>query len=278
MQRGCVILSLVLGACGGASSGSTAVGESAAFEPAAFLAEIGADAAPPLFTRPTGSVEELDAARRQARGADRRTASRDLAVALMFDSWEAELREARRLRRRAERTLDAAARGNRDAELTAQLDFVRLWMSWRAGSESRSTRLATRFTTRHRAAGTLTTLAYMIRGELALVDESYDDASEAFRYALGQLDTPLYAFALYRTAHAHGGDGDREQGLQALGEVERLGCDDDAHVLIRRVAAAAAGELETGLRRDPDGVLRPASCPEPTEAESEEETGWRPAE
>ncbi len=242
-----------------------------------FLAEVGAEAAPGVFAFPTRTVDELEAARREARGDDRRRLGRDEAVALMHAADGAETREARRLRQRAERILDASARGNRDATIAAELDFVRLWMTWRAGSTSRAARLAERFTTRHRAAGILTTLAYMVRGECAFADEDWDGATEHYRFALGQLGTPLYAYALYRTAHAQGADGQRDVGLSTLREVEQLGCDTSAARTTVRVAAAAASELSSGIRQGADGVVRPASCPEPSEAD-EEETGWRPAE
>ncbi len=245
-------------------------------DPPVFLAEVGSDAAPQVFAFPTRTVDAIEAERRAARGEERRTLGRELAVALIHAADDAEAREARRLRQRAERTIDAAASGNRDAQLAAELDFLRLWMTWRAGGGARAGRLAERFTTRHRAAGLLTTLAYMVRGEVAFADEDYDDAIEHYRFALGQLGTPLYAYALYRTAHVHGARGEREEGLAALREVEQLGCDARAARPTVRVAAAAATELTTGLRQDGDGVVRPASCP--AREETREDEGWRPAE
>ncbi|MEZ4337261.1 MAG: hypothetical protein R3B82_11600 [Sandaracinaceae bacterium] len=246
-------------------------------DPVVFLAEVGTEAAPRVFAFPTRTVDELEDARRAARGDERRALGRDEAVALMYAADGAEAREARRLRQRAERILDASGRGNRDASLGAELDFVRLWMSWRAGSGARAGRLAERFATRHRAAGILTAMAYMVRGEVAFADEDWDEAVARYRFALGQLGTPLYAYALYRTAHVHGRRGEREQGLSTLREVEQLGCDGSAARTTVRVAAAAATELSTGLRQDADGVVRPASCPVTT-GDEPEDTGWHPAE
>jgi len=280
-MRGWIPGAVLLAACGG-SQVQVQVPDEVRIVPEIFLTEIGTEAAPGVFAYPTRSLDELDAARRDARGPDRRRAMRDLAVALIYATIESEGRESRRFRQRAERMIDAAARGNRDDQLRAELDFMRLWLAYRTGSNARAARLAERFGTRHRAAGVLTTMAYMVGGEAAFAEEDYDDAIASYRFALGQLGSPLYAFALYRTAHAHGADGDREEGMNALREVERLGCEHDAAAPVVRLANAAASERETGLRRDPDDVVRPASCPAhdalEAEAEAEQEEGWRPAE
>ena len=263
--------------CGGSELHADEAPRASSVDPAAFLEEIGAEASP-VLRHPEPSVDELDQARRDARGTERRERMRDLAVGLMFEAQASEGREARRARQRAEQTLDAAARGNRDAQLAAELDFVKLWMDWRGGSRATAAR-AERYTTRHRrVGGTLLTIAWMIRGEAALADEAYDDAIESFRFALGQLGSPLYAFALLRTAAAQRGAGRVEQATQALSEVEQLGCDGGASALVLRVATAAAGERGSGLRLDPDGVTRPAACPTPSEAAEEEDEGWHPAE
>ncbi|MCZ7679574.1 MAG: hypothetical protein M5U28_12755 [Sandaracinaceae bacterium] len=226
--------------------------------------------------RPERSIEELEAARRDARGNDRRAAVRDLVVAHMFAAEEADEREARRLRRRAEQLADAAVRGSRDAGLIAEIDFARLWMSWRSGAANAEPR-ATRFTERHRSARELVPLAWMIRGELALVGERFDDAVAAFRFALGDLEHPLYAYALWRTAASYRRLGRADDATQALAEVEQLGCASGASAFVVRVATAAASERGSGLRQDTDGVTRPASCAAPESGESES-TGWRPAE
>ncbi|MBX3275783.1 MAG: hypothetical protein KF729_36315 [Sandaracinaceae bacterium] len=271
---GCgVALAVCLSACGGAQTGAAAAGVT--IDPLVFLTELGAGGAPHLFVLPTRSIDALEEARRGARGDERRLLERELVVASIFAADGADAREARRIRQRAERALDAAGRGSRDAGLVAELDFLRLWMTWRAGARDRADRLAERFVGRHAAAGLLTGLAYMVRGENAFEDRRYDDAIRHFRFGLGQLGTGLYAYALYRTAHAHGARGQRDEGIATLREVEQLGCAPDAERTIARVAAAAATELETGLRQGEDGVVRPASCRAARERES---TGWRPAE
>lgn len=264
--------------CGGSTPQVAHAESTVTLEPAAFLQRVGAEASV-VLREPERSVDELDEARQGARGSERRQALRDLAVALMYLSFEAERRPARRHRERAERMLTAAARGNRDATLGAEVDFVRLWMAWR--SELRpAPRLAERFTRRHESAGTLTTVAWMIRGEIAFAAEDYEEAASAYRFALGQLGTPLYAFALYRTAHTHRERGETEEAAQALDEVIRMGCEEGAHEEIMRVSTAAASESGSGLRLDADGVTRPAVCPTPGEESEEatEEEGWRPAE
>lgn len=273
-----VAVALTLTACGASSGGgSTTPGQQArGVDPPAFLEEVGA-ASSPVLRRPERSIDELEQARRDARGAERRQAARDLVIGLMFAAADAEDREARRHRRRAERIADAAARGSRDRGLAAELDFAKLWMAWQSGSRA-AERRAERFTIRHRQAGDLLTLAWMLRGEIALADERYDDAVEAYRFALGQLGHPLYAFALLRTAHAQRRRGNADQADQALAEVEQLGCAPDASPAVVRLAAAAASERGSGIRLDTDGVTRPAACPTPDESADEEDEGWRPAE
>ena len=96
--------------------------------------------------------------------------------------------------------LTAARRGNRDQALAAELDMIDLWRAWRGERTTRAARLSERFTRRHRAAGMLTGIAWMVRGETAQAEDDYDTSIAHYRFALGQLGTPLYAFALYRTA------------------------------------------------------------------------------
>lgn len=265
-----------LTACGAATSGSRTV-RAGSVDAAAYLLEIGAESTV-VLRRPERSIDELEAARREARGPDRRTATRDLIVAHVFAADEAERREARRLRRRAEQLADAAVRGSRDSTFLAEIAFAKLWLSWRAGASNAEQR-ATRFTERFRSAGDLLTLAWMIRGEIALDDERYDDAITAFRFALGQLEHPLYAYALWRTARAYRLLRRSEEATQALTEVEQLACARSPSPFVVRVATAAASERGSGLRRDPDGVTRPAACPSPAERAADGESeGWRPEE
>ncbi|MEC7519421.1 MAG: hypothetical protein VYE22_06110 [Myxococcota bacterium] len=263
--------------CGGATPAArTAPTAEASIDPPAFLERVGAESTA-LLQRPSASLDELEAARTEARGQDRRQATRDLVVGLMFAAQDAEGREARRHRRRADRFATATVRGSRDRNLHAEIAFVKMWMAWQSGARSAG-RLAERFTERHTQSGQLVALAWMVRGEIAFAEERHEDAIAAWRFAFGQLGTPLYAYALYRTAAARQALGQPDEAEQALAEVEQLGCDAEAHAEIRRVAVAAASENGRGLRLDVDGVTRPAACPVPTEEDEEEDEGWRPAE
>jgi tetratricopeptide (TPR) repeat protein len=270
MGRGWVIALCAI-ACGASQSArSTTV----RVDPGEFLLEVGGQSAS-VLTRPERSIEELETARRDARGNERRAISRELVIAHMFAAEQAEGRDARRIRRRAEQLADSTVQGSRDDALLAEMAFVKLWMSWRAGTANAAQR-AERFTDRYRQSGDLLTLAWMIRGEIALDGEDYDDALTAFRFALGQLEHPLYAYALFRSARAYRVQGRTEEADQALAEVESLGCASALPSTIR-LANAAAGERGTGVARGADGVERPASCPAPGTNDDEEE-GWRPAE
>jgi hypothetical protein len=277
LQRsGIIAACFALAACG-ATAGSHR-GAEASIDPPQFLLEVGGQGSG-VLRRPERSLDELEAARREARGTDRRQVVRELVVALLFAAETAEGREARRLRRRAEELAEAAVRGSRDETLLAEMAFVRLWMSWRAGAPSAAQR-AERFTDRYAGAGDLTTLAWMIRGELAFAGEDYDDAVTAYRFALGHLEHPLYGFALLRTAHSYARLDRAADATQALSEVEQLGCAREASDFSMQLASAAASERGTPMRRDTAGVLRPAVCEEEGTAAGgqDEEEGWRPAE
>ena len=275
-------LALLFG-CGGATSsggGAAEANSPATLDPAEFLEALGASASA-VFRPPAQSSDEIDTARREARGAERRALMRDLAVALYHEAAaEESARRARRIRQRADRMVQAARRGNRDQALAAELDMIDLWQAWRGERLPRAERLSERFTRRHEAAGVLTGIAWMIRGEVAQAQDQYDAAQNHYRFALGQIGTPLYAFALYRTAHAHRALGEADEAVQALSEVEQMGCEEGADDSIVHLAAAAASEQGSGLRLDTDGVMRPARCPSPEDraAEEPEEEGWRPAE
>lgn len=269
-----MVLALSLSACGGATAGMQTA-QPGALDPGDFLLEVGA-ASCPVLQRPARSIEELDAARRDARGAERRQLVRELVTAHLYASEGAEGREARRLRRRAEQLADATMRGSRDSTLVAELSLAELWMSWRAGAANAEAR-ATRFTERHRDAGDLLTLAWMVRGEIALEAERFEDAITSFRFALGQLESPLYGYALLRTAEAERRLGRADEASQALSEVEQLGCAAEPSAFVVRLARAAASQRGSGLRTDPDGVVRPATCPAFREDASEERE-WHPEE
>lgn len=268
------IMVLFATACG-ATMGSSSRGAGARVDPAELLLEVGGQSTAALRP-PERSIDELEAARREARGTDRRNIVRELVVAHLFAAEEAEGREQRRIRRRAEELADAAVRGSRDDTLNAEMAFVKLWMSWRAGAPSAAQR-AERFTERYRQSGDLLALAWMIRGEIAFAGEDFEDAVTAYRFALGNLEHPLYGYALLRTAHSYQRMDRADDATQALTEVEQLGCRSDASPFALRLAIAAAGERGTGTRADASGTTRPASCEVETAGAGEEE-GWRPEE
>ncbi len=155
------------------------------------------------------------------------------------------------------------------------MDFLLLWMDWERGAANVATR-AERFTRRHDDAGDLLRLAWMMRGELALEAHEWQAARDAFRFVLGSLGHPLYAYALYRTAYAWHAEGDEEQARRALEDAAALGCAADASAPTSRIALRAARQLGVGQRTDGARAV-PASCPEASATDVESE-GWRPPE
>jgi hypothetical protein len=256
-------LGLLLVACGAASTPDAeepTTLHAPASDSAAFLLEVGGNLTD-LLTRPTESIEELEAARRAARGAERRQRDRDLARAHLFAAEDTEGRESRGHLREASESARTAAQSSRDETLNAEMDFLQLWSAWRAG-QAAATGRAQRFVSRHESSRDLVLMAWIIRGEVAFADEEWDDAIEAYRAVLGRLGHPLYAFALYRTARAQFQDGHVEESHQALEEVRDLGCPSDASAPTIHVALAATHALSGATRTGPDGRERPASCPE----------------
>lgn len=268
---------LLIAACGGGGPRLRSSGDASdGLEPTAFLLEVGATRTP-MLQEPPGSIEELEAARDGARGAQRREALLDLARAHMLAAGASDDRAARRHRSAAERFASAASNGSRDDEVLARSDFVELWLAYRVGDRSAAAR-AERFTRRRARSGELALLGWIIRGELAFSAEQWRDAADAYRYVLGHLDHPLYAYALYRTAQSHEREGSADDARQALGEVAMLGCARDAADATRRVALQAARDLGQGTRSDASGVERPASCPAETSGGEREDESWRPTE
>ncbi len=278
MNRGFIstLAAVALLGCGATTGTNASTGPSVTIEPASFLMEVGAESTFVLH-RPERSVEELEAARASASGSERRQIIRELVVASLFEIEGTEGRRVRRMRRNLERLTDNAVRGSRDSTLIAEMDFVKLWLAWRGSSGNAAAR-AERFTDRHTQAGELLLFAWMIRGEIAFSGEHFEDAVAAYRFALGQLEHPLYAYALFRTAHAYARLGRTEDAAQALLEVEQLGCARGASPFRVRLAAAAASERNSGVERDDDGVMRPSSCSADSEEEGSEEEEWRPEE
>ena len=273
-MRAPLVFALVLVACGGGSTGPT--GPSAIrFDPTTYFAEVAA-LRTDLVVAPVRSLEVLEEARGTARGDERRELLIELARAHLVAAGTSSTREERRHRDAAERFARAAAQGSRDAEVKARAAFVELWLAFRANHRSAMGR-ATRFARQHAQSGELALLAWVVRGELAFAAEAWDEARTSYRYVLGDLDHPLYAYALWRTARSHAGAGDTDGARSTTTEVVRLACQPTSEPT-RRVAFAAARELGIDLREDADGVVRPEICEAPAEADEEDHTGWRPPE
>lgn len=261
MRLRTVALSLLLSSCGAATaetvSDETTV-QAPATDSAAFLLEVGGSLTE-VLQRPTGSIEDLEAARRAARGVERLRASRDLARAHLFAGETSEGREQRAHYREIDELTRTTTRV-RDEQLAAELDFLALWGSWRSGQRNAEAR-ATRFVAHHESSHDLVLMAWIIRGEVAFADERWDDAAEGFRAVLGRLGHPLYAFALYRSARVWHEQGREDDSRQALTEVRDLGCATGASPPTLHIAIAATHALGETTAPDLQGRERPASCP-----------------
>lgn len=212
------------------------------------------------FPAAGGDIAALEEARRNARGPDRRPAMRDLAYAHMIAAERTTGREAVRHRKDALRIAENAANGNRDAQLAAELAFIDLWSAWRAGRRN-AAGIAERFTRRHNTSGELLVLAWIIRGEIALERERWNEAATSYRFVLGQLGHPLYAFALYRTGESLRGAGRDADAQSAFEEARQLGCGSDVAPETDQAARAAAAVLRTPYVDDESGRSRPSTCP-----------------
>jgi hypothetical protein len=258
---GFVTVLVPLFACGGTET--TAHVRADDVDPPHFILQVGA-ARTPSLERPSGDPETLRQAVRDAPpGNERRMAMQNAAIGLMYAAEsETEERQKRRLRRSSSRYAGRAASGSRDEYQTSLMEFVKIFNAWRAAARSAG-RLAERFTTRRRESGELYSLMWAIRGEIALELTHYREAAEAFRYFLGQLDHPLYAYGLWRTARCYR-EMDRDpDAVQALTEARDLGCDEHADPAVVQVATVAGREMGTRSVRWPDGSVRPGSCPIP---------------
>lgn len=271
-MRALVLLAVWLSGCGAAEPSVRTAESREIFDPVAFLLEVGGGQTD-LLRAPDESIDALMARRSEVSGPERRQVLRALARAHIVAARTAEGGEARRHRDDARRFADAAANGSRDDHLTAEMAFLEVWLDFETEGRNAASR-AERFTTRHDQSGDLLVLVWMIRGELALRAEDWEGARAGFRFVLGQLGHPLYAYALYRTAFAWHSAGDDEQARQALEEAAALGCDGSASEPTRRMALLAAHQLGLRLRAE-DGREVPETCPT-RDAETAE--GWRPPE
>jgi len=271
----CIVVALSGCGAGNAESGDGEDGaESLAGDGSALLVEV-AGGVSEVLTPPSGSIEELEGTRRAARGTARRVAERDLARAHLF-AIDASTGRERRAHVRAVQELTSAR--VRDAQLSAELDLIGLWGSWRSGAGVADGR-AQRFIAQHDDARDLALLAWLVRGEIAFARQRWDDALEAFRATLGRLGHPLYAYGLYRSALVWRALGRDDDTRQALAEVRDLGCGGDAAPGTVRVAVEAARALGEGVSQV-DGRQRPEHCAsgeatQSTSAEDERPPGVR---
>lgn len=228
-----------------------------ATDSAAFLLEVGGNLVE-VLARPSEDLDTLEAARRAARGTERLRAQRDLARAHLYAAEVTEGRE-QRAHFRAMNELTTTSGRVRDEALSADLDFLGVWVAWRAGQRNAEGR-AQRFVAHHESSRDLLMLVWLIRGEIAFSEEHWDDALEDFRAVLGHLGHPLYAFALYRSARVWHEQGRSDDSVQALREVRDLGCAADAGAPTMHIALAATHALGESTRPDASGHERPESC------------------
>lgn len=252
---------LLLG-CGGGGQRleTTPAAASGQLEPAAFLLEFGAERTSTLRP-PERDIEALEETVRATRGTERIAALRDLAIAHLLAAEGADEREATRHRRSALRRAESAARWAREDWIKTEMAFVEVWSAWRAGRPN-APGIAERFIRRHARGGDLVYLAWIIRGEAELEREHWTEAADAYRFVLGSVEHPLYAYALYRTAKAQEGEGRAEDAQQALREVVMLGCSAEAAPETRRVAARAQADLSMPDVTAEDGTTSAQVCAE----------------
>lgn len=248
------VLALFLLGCG-ASGGSVRRSSTELFAPRTYLEEVAAGPTD-LLRAPERSIEELQAARAASTGEARRSVLRDLARAHAALARASEGREARRHREAAEGFAEQA--GARDERVALEMEFLLLWTAWANEVRGVAARAA-RFTRSHEDGGELLALVWMMRGELALEAGEWEEARSAFRFILGSLGHPLYAYALFRTGFAWHFSEDEPQSRQALEEAAALGCASTAPPTTSEIAVRAARLLGVGTR--PDGARTvPASC------------------
>lgn len=257
-------LLLLVAGCGGGAVVTAPTEASYTPEPLVvtdFLLAYGREHADVLVA-PEGDLEALNLARREAGNAgERRSAFRDIAVYHLLASLAIEDDEPARIRelRKAESGSVKALRGNRDETFGAEVEYLKIWISWQAGRPNAAAR-ANRFTDRRTDAGELYTLAWLLGAEIAFEGENWEEALAGYRYLLGHLGHPLYGYALYRSGIAHRNASELEEAAQAFTEARDLGCAPSAGPEIIRMAALAAVELDESVHLDADGTPRPAAC------------------
>jgi tetratricopeptide (TPR) repeat protein len=242
MRTTILAVGLWAGACGSPPPPARPVTRSAEIDVPALLLEVGAERTPAL-RRPAEPVDALKDAVRAGRGAERFEALRKLALAELWAGEEAtDERDAKRARKAAIHTTHDARGRTRNQAVLAELAFVELWCAWRAGRDGAED-LAARYAEDRHEAGELMLFARAIAGELALEREDYPQAAEAYRWLLVQLEHPLYAYALWRTAACYRGMGRDDDAKQALREAADAGSGPNAADAAKRIAAVARAEL-----------------------------------
>lgn len=224
---------------------------------------------------PSDDPADLKSAIRGTRGTERQEATLRYLLSLLYQMEDARAEEDRLTIRRTTREFRSTVRKLRRARgtLAATRDFVDLLFAWR-GEESRALRLAERFANQHEDESTLHSLAWMIRGEILFSKRRYSNAAEAYRYLLGQLDHPLYPFALWRTAAVHGERGEDTERDEILRQIVQLGCPDDAAESTAIIAAAAASEVGIGRRGERFETCRAGAAPR-SDIDNELPPGYR---
>lgn len=217
------------------------------FEPGVFLLDyIGENVE--IFARPQLTSDELEDELDHARRRERDELTVRFVMALLYEAddleYEDELRDARRARRNAKRALRDLRRAR--GEMAATRDFVAVLLAWR-GQEEDASELAAEFVEEHDDSTELLEFGWLVLGETSADVGDWDEAARGHRYILGQLEHPLYPFALMRTAHMHYERGRDDEAEDVLQQVVRLGCPEEVEPAVREVAEAAASELRVGM-------------------------------
>lgn len=260
-RRELLLLFVFLTACG--SGGGARLSSTRApreIDVPKLLLELGAERTT-LLRRPDDTVESLEAHLRTVRGDERKATLRMLAVAHVYAAEKGGTeREIKADRRKARARANEASVGTKNKELAAEMAFVDLFATYRSGQKGAG-RLAARYVERHLEPKELLFVAWIVRGEIALAEGKFDEALASYRFLLVHLDHPLYALALYRSAHAYRGANRANDARQALEEVRQLACAPDASKWTIDLGLVAARELGTALNEREDGSLRPSTCP-----------------
>jgi len=123
----------------------------------------------------------------------------------------------RRVCTKAWRQLARAQKASSD--LSEELEIAKAYLANECGWAQKSVKSLRRFVKRYEETDLVFYSAHFWWAESLLELERTDQAIERYRYVLGELDTPLYPLAMYRTAHCYWDDGDVERAREYLGHV-----------------------------------------------------------